>query len=621
MPYFVRSLPRRCLHTWLLILIAASVVTSGHAESTAQAAVAFSGFRAFDFGSYTVGWSFTVNQPTEVSSLGYFDFEGNGLTGAHPVGIWNASGALLTSAVLPAGIGAPLSQGFRYASIPPLVLAPGNYMIGGLSNSSDLFAADVTNFSTSPFITYGTAYFTEGTTLLRPTIARPDTHISYFGPGMLISAAALDAPPTANAGADFSVSEGQPTVTLDGNGSHDPDGDALSYSWTQLSGGTPVALLDASTSHPSFTAPYVAVGGETLTFELTVTAKGQTAADTVSVTIVNVNHVPVADAGDDQSVAEGSSVILHGDLSFDADADPFTYRWTQVSGPIIALTGGTTRNPTFTAPFAGSSGASGVVASLIFELRVADGFPADAPAPGFTFANTVDRVTVQITNVNNAPVAQTGDDQTAEEHTSVALSGAASADPDNDILSYSWTQVSGPAVVLSNPQSSEPNFTAPWVPSGGADIVFQLTVDDGYGGAATDRVTVHVQNINDPPLANAARPTVPVLWAPDHRLVAVGITGVSDPDNNTTITITGVSQDEATNGLGDGDTAIDAIVNGNGTVLLRAERAGNGNGRVYRITFVAADPEGMTSGAVEVTVPVSPKKIAIDSGQIFDSTH
>ncbi|MDH4065219.1 MAG: cadherin-like domain-containing protein [Acidobacteriota bacterium] len=48
--------------------------------------------------------------------------------------------------------------------------------------------------------------------------------------------------------------------------------------------------------------------------------------------------------------------------------------------------------------------------------------------------------------------------------------------------------------------------------AGGADLTFQVTVDDGYGGAAADTVVVHVQNANDPPLASAARPTVASIW-------------------------------------------------------------------------------------------------------------
>ena len=105
-------------------------------------------------------------------------------------------------------------------------------------------------------------------------------------------------------------------------------------------------------------------------------------------------------------------------------------------------------------------------------------------------------------------------------------------------------------------------------------------------------------------------------------MVAVGITGVSDPNNNATITITGVTQDEPTNGLGDGDTAIDAVINGDGTVLLRAERSGKGDGRVYRISFTASDLEGSTSGVVKVSVPHSVKKPAHRQRlSIFDSTN
>lgn len=433
-----------------------------------------------------------------------------------------------------------------------------------------------------------------------------------------------DTAPTADAGVDFSVNEGQVGVTLDGSESVDADNDPITFSWVQVLGGTPVSLFGADTVNPTFDAPLVAIGGETLSFELTVTANGKTASDTVSVSVVNVNHPPVADAGSDQSVAEGAPVTLHGEDSYDDDGDSFGYTWVQVGGsPTVSLSGADTANPTFDAPVMTAGGAPGIVATLVFELTVDDGYPQDVPASGYgTFDHVRDTVVIEVTNVNNDPVAAAGSDQTADENRPVSLSGAQSADPDGDALAYTWQQVGGPLVAgLTGETTATPSFMAPFVNTGGEDVTFELTVDDGYGGSATDTVVVHVQNANDPPDASTASPTVDCLWPPNHRLVSVGIMGVTDPDSNATITINSVTQDEPTNGTGDGDTPIDAIINADGTVLLRAERAGGGDGRVYHIHFTASDPEGSASGVVTVCVPKKKKVPAIDGGQLHDSTN
>jgi len=71
--------------------------------------------------------------------------------------------------------------------------------------------------------------------------------------------------PTADAGPDQGVSISSP-VTLDGRGSSDPNGDDLTFSWTQLSG-TGVTLVGATTDSPTFTAPAVV---STLIFQLIV---------------------------------------------------------------------------------------------------------------------------------------------------------------------------------------------------------------------------------------------------------------------------------------------------------------------------------------------------------------
>ncbi len=75
-------------------------------------------------------------------------------------------------------------------------------------------------------------------------------------------------------------------MTLNGTASSDPDGDTLTYAWTQTAG-TNVSLTGANTGMPSFTAPN---NTETLTFELTV-GDGQGGTDMDSVN-VNVTAVP-----------------------------------------------------------------------------------------------------------------------------------------------------------------------------------------------------------------------------------------------------------------------------------------------------------------------------------------
>jgi uncharacterized repeat protein (TIGR01451 family) len=74
------------------------------------------------------------------------------------------------------------------------------------------------------------------------------------------------------------------------------------------------------------------------------------------------------------------------------------------------------------------------------------------------------------TQINHAPTADAGPDQTVKEQTLVTLDGSGSADPDGDALTYAWAQISGPAVTLSDPTAQKPTFTAPPVTGDSAPV-------------------------------------------------------------------------------------------------------------------------------------------------------
>jgi hypothetical protein len=68
-----------------------------------------------------------------------------------------------------------------------------------------------------------------------------------------LTATQINKPPVADAGDDQSVNEGV-TVTLDGTGSSDPDGDPITYQWSAPAG---ITLSSTTASQPTFTAPEV----------------------------------------------------------------------------------------------------------------------------------------------------------------------------------------------------------------------------------------------------------------------------------------------------------------------------------------------------------------------------
>jgi hypothetical protein len=144
-----------------------------------------------------------------------------------------------------------------------------------------------------------------------------------------------------------------------------------------LEGAGPISgTVSASGSTILFTPSSSLPGEQTYTATLTTGIRdlaGNPMAQSYSWSFTTAGQAPVANAGPDQSVDTGATVILDGTGSFDPDGHALSYTWSQTGGPDVtggsgALSGST---PSFTAPSA--------AAIIDFSLVVNDGTSSSPP--------------------------------------------------------------------------------------------------------------------------------------------------------------------------------------------------------------------------------------------------
>ena len=141
--------------------------------------------------------------------------------------------------------------------------------------------------------------------------------------------APVDDPPTADAGPDQTVDEGD-LVTLAGSGT-DPEGETLTFEWTAPAG---VTLSDPTSASPTFTAPQVDADTP-LTFTLEVCDEADPTSlcdtDTVVINVLNV-VAPVSDAA--------GEVIVNGPVgpSTRKTSKPFVFKVSNDGTTPITIT-------------------------------------------------------------------------------------------------------------------------------------------------------------------------------------------------------------------------------------------------------------------------------------------
>jgi len=198
--------------------------------------------------------------------------------------------------------------------------------------------------------------------------------------------------------------------------------------------------------------------------------------------VEQTSYRPVAIAGLDFSLQEGTQGQLDGTSSFDLDGDPLTYHWSAPDG--ILLSDSTSPNPEFVAPYVKEDSVFTV------SLTVSDGTTDSDP----------DEIDITVLQVNFPPQANAGPDENYIEGSSVSLDGSSSFDPDGDVLSYSWEALDG--IILFNASAVNPSFILPQVEAT-TDYRFTLVVNDGALSSQKDTVTITAIQVNKKPVAFA----------------------------------------------------------------------------------------------------------------------
>jgi hypothetical protein len=347
------------------------------------------------------------------------------------------------------------------------------------------------------------------------------------------------------------------TAALNGSQSHDPDGDPLTYVWTEE--GKTIAGPTAE-ANVQITLP---LGQHNLTLEVS-DGRGGVSSDPVTVVVrdttpPDLSAPPSITA--EQTSRDGTPVDLGAaSVSDICDANPNVAN----NAPRVFPLGTTT--VTWTA-----TDASGNRSTDQQCVTIKDTTPPDLNVP--------DGITVEQETSNGTKVPF-----------EVTATDICDADP---------------LVVCQPPSGTE-------FPLGTTEVVAKAT--DASGNSTEDRFHVTVEDTTPPQAQLSTSQTS--LWPPYHELLDVGLQlFVADIcDHNPGIVIS-VTQDEPVEDqTGDGHFAPDAKLvagtQGNTTAIrLRAERKGDGDGRVYLIIVAVTDASGnVTKKCCAVTVPKSQSK-------------
>jgi hypothetical protein len=282
-----------------------------------------------------------------------------------------------------------------------------------------------------------------------------------------------------------------------------------------------------TTSSPAltFTLPNT-THPHTLRFQLSVTdAENKSSTTGIDIQVSANNDPPTAVANyifAQSSLQEGGTIKLTASGSTDPEGESLNYKWTQTNtsdSPNIPNFLSNSEQPTVTAPQYDKD------YTLAFYLEVSDSSGSMGSSSSISILISAD---------NDAPTAVAGTNQEVLERSQVTLNGSGS-DPENQNLTYEWTQLSGTSVALTNSTSATATFTAP-NKSSDYDLTFKLQVTDSpeSSGVAAKKNTNTNTNTVKISVLNNNKPTAITLTnqiqIPEHSKpgTVVGTVSISD---------------------------------------------------------------------------------------------
>lgn len=157
-------------------------------------------------------------------------------------------------------------------------------------------------------------------------------------------------PPVLNLPSKLTVDE-LTEISIDASAS-DLDGSIASIQWEQTSG-EPLALNDTEQQKLSFKTPKVLIFEEEkeLTFKVTVVddLSAKTEAE-VTVKVLPVNTLPIADAGENKTFLTNEIVYLSCNESHDPDGTSVSFMWQQLTGVPVSMVDKDSCTPSFNLP-------------------------------------------------------------------------------------------------------------------------------------------------------------------------------------------------------------------------------------------------------------------------------